>query len=175
MLRGSLPQRLSFGLDLAQTNLHGERGGTVPPFGETFPSKPFPDTRYRTAGAFVQSEIDTDRFSIIPALRFDKFSLVPTSSSGFGGETVSLGDQAVTPRLGAIDHECLGPLPPNVTVLRAGLPCEPCWKAAPLAACFKRIDCLARLDVDRVERAVRAVMNLTTEENHDECAGVRVC
>lgn len=102
LLRGSLPQRLSFGLDLAQSNLEGERDGTVPPFGETFPSKPFPDTRYRTAGAFVQSEIDTEAVTIIPALRFDKFSLVPSSSSGFSGEAVSLGDQAVTPRLGAI-------------------------------------------------------------------------
>lgn len=102
LLRGSLPQRLSFGLDVAQSNIEGERDGTVPPFGETFPSKPFPDTRYRTAGAFVQSEIDSDKVSVIPALRFDKFSLVPTSSSGFNGEAVSLGDQAVTPRLGAI-------------------------------------------------------------------------
>ncbi len=102
VLHGSVPQRLSFGLDLAQSNIEGERDGTVQPFGETFPSKPFPDTRYRTAGVFVQSEIDTDSFSFIPALRFDKFSLVPTSSSGFSGAAVSLGDQAVTPRLGAI-------------------------------------------------------------------------
>jgi hemoglobin/transferrin/lactoferrin receptor protein len=102
LLRGSVPQRLSFGLELAQSNIEGERDGTVPPFGETFPSKPFPDTRYRTAGAFVQSEIDTDALTFIPALRFDKFSLQPTSSTGFSGEAVSLGDQAITPRLGAI-------------------------------------------------------------------------
>lgn len=102
VLRGALPQRLSFGLDLAQSNISGERDGTVPPFGETFPSKPFPDTRYRSTGAFVQSEIDTDSVTIIPALRFDRFSLTPTSTSGFTGETVDLSDQAVTPRLGAI-------------------------------------------------------------------------
>lgn len=102
VLRGTVPQRLSFGIDLSQTNVEGERNGTVPPFGETFPSKPFPDTRFRKAGAFVQSEIDTDSFTLIPALRFDKYSLTPTSSSGFSGETVSLSDQAVTPRLGAI-------------------------------------------------------------------------
>lgn len=102
VLRGALPQRLSFGLDLAQSNISGERDGTVPPFGETFPSKPFPDTRYRSTGAFVQSEIDTDSVTIIPALRFDRFSLTPTATSGFTGETVDLSDQAVTPRLGAI-------------------------------------------------------------------------
>lgn len=102
VLRGAVPQRLSFGIDLSQTNVEGERDGTVPPFGETFPAKPFPDTRFRKAGAFVQSEIDTDSFTLIPALRFDKYSLTPTSTSGFIGETVSLSDQAVTPRLGAI-------------------------------------------------------------------------
>jgi hemoglobin/transferrin/lactoferrin receptor protein len=102
VLRGAVPQRLSFGLDLSQTSVEGERDGTVPPFGETFPSKPFPDTRFRKAGAFVQSEIDTESFTLIPALRFDKYSLAPTSTNGFSGETVSLSDQAVTPRLGAI-------------------------------------------------------------------------
>jgi hypothetical protein len=76
---------------------------------------------------------------------------------------------------GPTDHACLGPLPPNATVLRAGLPCEPCWSTAPLAACRKKIDCLARLDVDSVERAVRGVINVASEENRDECAGLRAC
>ncbi|MEK8029989.1 TonB-dependent hemoglobin/transferrin/lactoferrin family receptor [Ideonella sp. DXS29W] len=102
LVRGPVPQRLSFGMDLAQSQLEARRDGTVAPFGETFPSKPFPDTRYRTAGAFVQSEIDGEAFTVIPALRFDRFSLSPTSSSGFSGQAVSLSDQAVTPRIGAI-------------------------------------------------------------------------
>jgi hemoglobin/transferrin/lactoferrin receptor protein len=102
VLRGALPQRLAYGVDLSETRIAAERNGTVPPFGEVFPAKPFPDTRHRQAGAFVQSEIDTDSLTLIPALRFDKFSLVPTSTAGFSGTAVSLGDQAVTPRLGAI-------------------------------------------------------------------------
>jgi ADP-heptose:LPS heptosyltransferase len=76
---------------------------------------------------------------------------------------------------GPTDQSCLGRLPPNVTVLRAGLPCEPCWTSAPLAACRRRIDCLAQLDVDRVERAARAMMNIPGEENRDEYAGMRAC
>jgi ADP-heptose:LPS heptosyltransferase len=76
---------------------------------------------------------------------------------------------------GPTDHHCLGPLPPNVTVLRAGLPCEPCWKAAPLAACAKRVDCLASLGVNRVERAVRGLVNVDVEENRDESAALRAC
>jgi len=102
VLRGAVPQRLGFGVDLSQSNVSGLRAGIVPPFGETFPAKPFPDTRYRQAGAFVQSEIDSATLTIIPALRFDKFSLVPTSTANFSGTAVSLSDQAVTPRLGAI-------------------------------------------------------------------------
>lgn len=76
---------------------------------------------------------------------------------------------------GPTDHACLGPLPPSVTVLRAGLPCEPCWRAAPLGACLRRVDCLARLDVDRVERTARGMMSVASEENSHECAGIRVC
>lgn len=94
-------QRLSFGLDASQTDLHGVRDGTVPPFGETFPAKPFPDTRYRLAGAFVQGEIETGQFSVLPALRFDHYSLKP-SANGFIGTAVPLDDHAVTPRLGVI-------------------------------------------------------------------------
>lgn len=101
-LRGALPQRLSFGLDASRSELSAERGGTVPPFGETYPSNPFPDTRFTQAGAFVQSEIDTERVTVIPALRFDRFSLSPRDTAGFTGTAVSLSDQAVTPRLGAI-------------------------------------------------------------------------
>lgn len=100
-IAGPLRQRLSFGLDASQTDLHGVRDGTVPPFGETFPAKPFPDTRYRLAGAFVQSEIEAGQVSVLPALRFDHYSLDP-SASGFVGTAVSLSDQAVTPRLGLI-------------------------------------------------------------------------
>lgn len=74
---------------------------------------------------------------------------------------------------GPTDHRCLGPLPPNATVLRTGLPCEPCWTSAPLSACARRVDCLARIEVDRVERAVRDLIADDVEEDHDECAGLR--
>jgi len=74
---------------------------------------------------------------------------------------------------GPTDDRCLGALPTNAIVLRAGLPCEPCWRAAPLAACARRIDCLAHLDVDRVERAVRALFHADVEEDRDESAVLR--
>ncbi len=94
-------QRLSYGVDLSRNTIEGVRDGTVPPAGETFPSKPFPDTTYTLAGAFVQDEIEAGDFSIIPALRFEHYKLDP-KAAGYAGTIVSLSDQAVTPRLGLI-------------------------------------------------------------------------
>jgi ADP-heptose:LPS heptosyltransferase len=59
---------------------------------------------------------------------------------------------------GPTDHVVLGALPPNVQVLRSGLPCEPCWQARRLAECAGRVDCLAAISVERVEEAVRRVL-----------------
>jgi hemoglobin/transferrin/lactoferrin receptor protein len=101
LLDGPLPQRLSAGLDVSENRIRALRDGTVPPFGESFPSKPFPDARYRLAGAFVQSEIDAGSVTLIPAARADRFELA-ASPEGFVGRVVSLSDQALTPRLGAV-------------------------------------------------------------------------
>lgn len=95
-------QRLSYGFDWSRSTISAVRDGTVPPYGETFPTKPFPDTRYSMSGAFVQSEIDTEQFSIIPALRFDHYQLQPNTTAYTGGAVTQLSDQAFTPRLGVI-------------------------------------------------------------------------
>ncbi|MDI4632460.1 TonB-dependent hemoglobin/transferrin/lactoferrin family receptor [Pelomonas sp. V22] len=95
-------QRLSYGLDLSRNRISGLRDGTVPPAGESFPNKPFPDTDYTLAGAFVQDEIEAGDFSLIPALRFEHYSLKPKAEGYTGGAVVALSDQAVTPRLGLI-------------------------------------------------------------------------
>lgn len=95
-------QRLSYGLDVSRNTISGLRDGTVPPAGETFPNKPFPDTEYTLTGAFVQDEIEAGNFSIIPALRFEHYSLKPKADGYTGGAVVTLSDQAVTPRLGLV-------------------------------------------------------------------------
>jgi len=100
-LTGLLNQRLTYGVDWSLTQVGSVRDGTVPPAGETFPSKPFPDTDFVLGGAFVQSEIQAGQFSIIPGLRFDHYKLSP-NTSGYSGTAVSLSGQAVTPRLGAV-------------------------------------------------------------------------
>ena len=114
-LTGALPQRLSVGVDASRTRITGVRDGTPtpsapPPNGEVFPVKPFPDTDHTLVGAFVQSEIELGsaatglpgRLTVIPALRYDRFKLEP-STDGYAGTTVvSLSDGALTPRIGAV-------------------------------------------------------------------------
>ncbi|OWQ93621.1 TonB-dependent receptor [Roseateles aquatilis] len=94
-------QRLSYGLDVSRNRISSVRDGTVPPAGETFPSKAFPDTDYTTAGAFLQDEIDAGDFTVIPALRYETYKLKP-KTAGYTGAVVSLSDSAVTPRIGVI-------------------------------------------------------------------------
>ena len=98
---GVVNQRVSYGADLSRAEITGVRDGTVAPFGETFPVKPFPDTHYTLAGAFVQSEIEAGAFSVIPGLRFDHYDLKP-STEGYSGVVSALSGQAVTPRLGIV-------------------------------------------------------------------------
>jgi hemoglobin/transferrin/lactoferrin receptor protein len=100
-LTAPLSQRLALGVDASVSRIDATRDGVVPPAGETFPSRPFPDTRYTLLGAFVQSEIEAGAFSVIPALRWDRYTLSP-SSQGYPEPVVRLSDNAVTPRLGVV-------------------------------------------------------------------------
>lgn len=93
--------RLSYGMDVSRNTIEATRDGTVPPAGETFPSRPFPKTRYQLAGAFLQDEIELGAVSLIPALRFEHYRLTP-STEDYTGTAVKLSDHAVTPRLGAL-------------------------------------------------------------------------
>lgn len=93
--------RLSYGVDLSRNRIEGERDGTVPPAGESFPNKPFPDTDYTLAGAFVQDEVELGDLSLIPALRYEHYRLAP-KAAGYNGATVALSDHAVSPRMGVI-------------------------------------------------------------------------
>jgi len=89
--------------------------------------------------------------------------VVVANDSGLAHVAAASGVQTVM-LFGPTDHVCLGPLPPNATVVRAGLACEPCWRGAPLGVCRSRVDCLRTLDVGRVERTVRSLLGA-------DCAG----
>ena len=59
---------------------------------------------------------------------------------------------------GPTPDRTLGPLAPNVTVMRAGLACEPCWFGPRLRDCGGRRDCLREISADAVERAARRLL-----------------
>jgi hemoglobin/transferrin/lactoferrin receptor protein len=101
-LTGWVNQRLSYGLDVSQAQITALSDGTVPSYGSRFPSKPFPDTTYTLGGAFLQSEIELGTVSLIPGVRFDRYTIDPSGKDYEGGTLTSLSGQALTPRIGAV-------------------------------------------------------------------------
>ncbi|WP_029416811.1 TonB-dependent hemoglobin/transferrin/lactoferrin family receptor [Brevundimonas bacteroides] len=101
---GGVAHRLTFGGDWSETRQQGIRDGTVPPFGETFPTSPFPITDYTLAGVFVQDEISLldDRLRIIPALRYDAYELSTDADPLYVGARADQSDSRVSPKLGVV-------------------------------------------------------------------------
>ena len=79
---------------------------------------------------------------------------VVANDSGLGHVAGAVGTPTIL-LFGPTPDGTLGRFPPNVTTLRAGLPCEPCWFGARFHACRKSVDCLARLPLQSVADEVR--------------------
>ena len=79
--------------------------------------------------------------------------IVVGNDSGLSHVAAAVGTPTVM-LFGPTPHESLGPMLPNVKVLRSGLPCEPCWFRNRFRACGGKIDCLASLSVESVVREV---------------------
>ena len=92
------------GGDYSQTKQSGTRGGTIPPLGETFPTRAFPVTDYTLAGLFIQDSIDigNGKLLLYPAIRIDHYKLAPRPDALFPGTPASQSGQQVSPKLGAI-------------------------------------------------------------------------
>ena len=101
---GSVEHRLIFGGDWSETTQSGVRDGTVPPFGETFPSSPFPETDYSLSGLFIQDEIVLAGGSlrITPALRYDTYELTTADGPLFTGARADQEDSRLSPKLGVV-------------------------------------------------------------------------
>jgi hemoglobin/transferrin/lactoferrin receptor protein len=102
MRMGDWSQKLVYGVDLTRSRLDNLVSGVRPPSGETYPLRRFPETVEDTAALFVQSEWVSDRWSVIPALRYDRVSLDAKASALYPLSPTSLSAQALTPKLGAI-------------------------------------------------------------------------
>jgi ADP-heptose:LPS heptosyltransferase len=79
--------------------------------------------------------------------------VVVANDSGLGHVAGAAGTPTIL-LFGPTPDRTLGRLPPNVRVMRSGLPCEPCWFAQRFAACAGRLDCLVRLTPEEVAAAV---------------------
>ena len=101
-LAGDWSQKLVYGVELTHTNLDNLVTGTLPPTGESFPLKRFPETNELTKALFVQSELASDRWSVIPALRFDAYRISPKSSPLYTPPATELSDSSLSPKLGLI-------------------------------------------------------------------------
>ncbi len=100
---GPVTHRLVTGADISVLRQRGLRDGTVPPAGETFPTRAFPTTDFTLAGAFVGDEIGIGPLTLHPALRYDWYRLSPDRDPllpRFVGAAQSA--DRVSPRIGAV-------------------------------------------------------------------------
>ncbi len=102
---GAITHRIVFGGDISKTRQRGLRDGTVPPFGEIFPTRAFPTTDFTRAGLFIGDEIGIadGRLLLYPALRFDWYDLSPDNDPllpTFAGAKQD--GSRVSPKFGAV-------------------------------------------------------------------------
>lgn len=93
---------LIYGADISVAELDNLVTGVAGPAYETYPLQRFPKTRETNSALFVQSEFVNERWSLIPALRYDRFSLKPQSSPLYPLTPAELSDSALSPKLGLI-------------------------------------------------------------------------
>jgi hemoglobin/transferrin/lactoferrin receptor protein len=102
---GMISHHLVYGGDASWTRQTGVRDGTVPPAGETYPTRAFPNTDYDLAGLFIQDEIAIagGLVTLYPALRWDHYKLSPKADPLFNGFVPrGQSDSKFTPRLGVV-------------------------------------------------------------------------
>lgn len=99
---GALRHRLIVGADASRTRQEGIRDGTVPPVGETYPTRAFPITDFTLAGLFVSDEISLGPVTLFPALRFDHYALDPQRDAALPAfNSASQSGSRVSPKIGA--------------------------------------------------------------------------
>lgn len=102
---GGISHLLVYGTDYSRTRQTGVRDGTVPPAGETYPTRAFPTTDYTLFGAFIQDEIGIadGLLTLYPSLRYDHYKLNPKNDPLFTGFVPQgQSDSRVTPRIAAV-------------------------------------------------------------------------
>ncbi len=96
---------LVYGLDYSMTQQQGVRDGTIPPAGETYPAKAFPDTDYTLAGIYLQDEIRLldGNLILLPGIRYDYFEIDPEAADpAYLRPVASQEDGQLSPKFGAV-------------------------------------------------------------------------
>lgn len=102
---GSLTHKLVWGGDFSVTRQEGVRDGTIPPTGETFPTRAFPVTDYTLVGAFIGDEIGIadGLLTVFPVLRFDHFKLDADTDPAIPSlAAIDKSGSHVSPKIGAV-------------------------------------------------------------------------
>jgi hemoglobin/transferrin/lactoferrin receptor protein len=101
---GGAEHTVIFGGDYSVLEQEGLRDGLVPPFGEAFPTMPFPPTEFVQTGLFIQDQIDfmDGRVSFFPALRYDSYEIDPSADALYPLPVAGQEDSRVTPRVGVV-------------------------------------------------------------------------
>ena len=92
-------QKITYGVDYAKSNVINLVTGVVPPAGETFPLKRFPDTVESSSALYLQNQVIAGDWGLTPGVRVDNFSIKP-SQTGFPVPAVALSGSAVSPKFG---------------------------------------------------------------------------
>lgn len=103
---GNVQHRLIYGVDYSVLTQEGIRDGIGAPAGETFPTRPFPNTDYSLTGIYLTDEIsfNAGRFVLYPAVRYDAYDL-DAEASDIDPPGLLIADQSdseITPRFGAV-------------------------------------------------------------------------
>ncbi|MBL8631118.1 MAG: TonB-dependent hemoglobin/transferrin/lactoferrin family receptor, partial [Rhodospirillaceae bacterium] len=102
---GAIDHTIVVGGDISETRQTGLRDGTVPPAGETFPTRAFPTTDYLQAGVFIQDELAflDGAITAYPALRLDHYKLTPKVDPLFtAGTSAGKSDTHLSPKIGVL-------------------------------------------------------------------------
>ncbi|MBP7339564.1 TonB-dependent hemoglobin/transferrin/lactoferrin family receptor [Niveispirillum sp.] len=95
---------LVYGGDYSLTEQVGTRSGTVPPAGETYPTRAFPTTDHTLAGLFIQDEVTllNGALSLYPAIRYDYYKIDPKNDPLFVGTPTGQSDDHFSPKFAAL-------------------------------------------------------------------------
>ncbi|MFV3076603.1 TonB-dependent hemoglobin/transferrin/lactoferrin family receptor [Niveispirillum fermenti] len=101
---GGISHLLVYGGDYSLTRQVGTRDGTIPPAGETYPTRAFPTTDHVLAGLFIQDEISllNGSLSLYPALRYDYYKIDPKNDPLFIGTPTGQSDDHFSPKFAAL-------------------------------------------------------------------------